>query len=153
MLEIPTQYLHGAYSWSLQDCKSRSELHKLHASSTCWLKAGKTPLLAHGVVTMLHLANNDSRLVVRWVEVNLEGLATVARKADFGRNPAADQHDMGQQAAKRQLRAELLLEVPEVAAGGQRLVHVLAEHILCHYAGLNVSVSLQRRRQRCQEFD
>ncbi len=53
---------------------------------------------------------------------------------------------MGQQAAERQLRAELLLEVPEVAAGGQCLVHVLAEHILCHYAGLNVAVSLQKRR-------
>ncbi len=59
---------------------------------------------------------------------------------------------MGQQAAERQLRAELLLEVPQVAAGGQRLVHVLAEHVLCHYAGLNVAVSLQKRRPRCQEF-
>ena len=35
----------------------------------------------------------------------------------------------------------------------QRLVHVLAEDILCHYAGLNVAVSLQKRRPRCQEFD
>lgn len=60
---------------------------------------------------------------------------------------------MGQQAAERQLGAELLFEVPEVAAGGQRLVHVLAEHILCHCAGLNVAVGLQRRRPRCQEFD
>ncbi len=110
-----------------------------------------TLLLAQGVVTLICSAKNDSRLVVRWVEINLEGLAAVARKADFGGYPAADQHDMRQQPAERQLGAELLFEVPEVAAGGQRLVHVLAEHVLCHYAGLNVAVSLQRRRTRCQE--
>ncbi len=101
----------------------------------------------------MHQAGDNSRLVVRWVEIDLEGLAAIACKADFGRNPAADQHDMGQQAAERQLGAELLFEVPEVATGGQRLVHVLAEHILCHYAGLNVAVSLQKKRPRCQEFD
>ena len=85
-----------------------------------------------------------SRLVVGWEEVSLEGLAAVASKADLGRDAAADEHDMGQQATESQLGAELLLEVPEVAAGGQRLVHVLAEHVLCHYGGFNVAVSLQQ---------
>ena len=114
---------------------------------------GPTLLPAHGVVTVMHQAGGGSRLLIGWVEIDLEGLAAVACKADLGGNPAADQHDMGQKAAERQLRAELLLEVPEVAAGGQRLVHVLAKDILCHYAGLNVAVSLQKRRPPCQEFD
>ena len=81
-------------------------------------------------------------MVIGWEEVGLEGLAAVASKADLGGNTAANEHDMGQQAAERQLGAELFLEVPEVAAGGQRLVHVLAEHVLSHYGGLNVPVSL-----------
>jgi len=60
------------------------------------VKGGDNPtlLLAHGVVTVMRSANDDSRLVVRWVEINLEGLAAVACKADLGGNPAADQHDM-----------------------------------------------------------
>ena len=49
----------------------------------------------HGVVTVMRSAGDVSRLVVRWVEVNLEGLAAVACKADLGRDPAADEHDMG----------------------------------------------------------
>ena len=81
-------------------------------------------------------------LIVGREEVCLEGLPTVPGKADFGRDPATNEHGMGQQAAERQLRAELLLEVPEVAARGQRLVHVLTEHILCHNCRLYVSVGL-----------
>ena len=54
-----------------------------------------TLVLAHGVVTVMRSAGDVSRLVVRWVEVNLEGLAAVACKADLGGDPAADQHDMG----------------------------------------------------------
>lgn len=110
-------------------------------------------LLAPGAVTVMPAANSDSRLVIRWVKINLESLAAVACKADLGGDPAANQHDVGQQATERQLRAQLLFEVPEVAASGQRLVHVLAEDILCHDAGLNVAVGLQKRRRRCQELN
>lgn len=82
-------------------------------------------------------------LSVGWEEVCLEGPATVPGKTDFGGDPAANEHDMGQQTTERQLRAELLLEVPEVAACWQRLVHVLTEHILCHNSRFNISVCLQ----------
>ena len=81
-------------------------------------------------------------LIIGWEEVCLEGLPAVSGKADFGRNPATDEHDMGQQATERQLRAKLFLEVPEVAACGQRLVHVLTEHVLCYNCRLYVSVCL-----------
>lgn len=80
-------------------------------------------------------------------EVGLEGSAAVSGKTDLGGDPAANQHDMGQQTAKRQLGAELLLEVPEVAACGQRFVHVLTEHILCHNGGFNISVRLHNTQK------
>ncbi len=85
-------------------------------------------------------------MVVRWEEVRLEGLAAVSSKADLGGNPATDQHYMGQQPTERQLRAELLLEVPEVAAGGQRLVHVLAEDVLGDYGRLDIAIRLGTRK-------
>lgn len=72
----------------------------------------------------------------------MEGLAAVTGKADFGRNPASNEHDVRQQAAERHLGAKLLLEVPKMAASGQRLVHVLTEHVLRHN-GLDFSVCLQ----------
>lgn len=37
--------------------------------------------------------------------------------------------------AERHLAAEVLLEEPEVVAGGQRLVDVLAEDVLTHHLG------------------
>ena len=82
-------------------------------------------------------------LSIGWEEICLEGSATVPGKTDFGGNPAADEHDMGQQTTERQLRTELLLEIPQVAAGWQRLVHVLTEHVLCHNRCFNVSICLQ----------
>ena len=54
----------------------------------------------------------DLLLIIGWEEVSLEGFPTISGKADFGGNPAANQHNMGQQPAERQLRAKLFLEVP-----------------------------------------
>ena len=45
---------------------------------------------------------------------------------------------------ERHLDAELLLEGPKVVAGGQRLVHVLAEHRLSHQPRLYLVVRLRQ---------
>ena len=92
----------------------------------------------------------DLLLIIGWEEVSLEGLPAVSGEANFGGNPAANQHDMGQQPTERQLRAKLFLEVPEVAAGWQRLVHILTEHILSDNVCFNISVSLRSTQIHCQ---
>lgn len=48
----------------------------------------------------MHEKGCSLRLVIRREEVCLEGLATVAGKADFGGDPATNEHDMGEETAE-----------------------------------------------------